>query len=116
MLGRLRSRITSRRGASKLEGPSSEGIGSYRQGSNPNGRRTTGRLSRSHQDEVFGLETLYASNKEVHHESAAVASSKQLGTVPSRDGSEEALTSVSTVPDLDKKGIRVETKWTISSN
>jgi len=111
MLGRLRSRFTSRRGASKLEGRSSDGPGSYRDGTKQSGRVAAGR---SRQDEAFGLETLYASNQEVHHESGAVANSK-LATVPSRDGSEEALAPVPGRPSMDKKGILVETKWTISS-
>ena len=112
MLGRLRSRFTSRRGASKLEGRSSDGPGSYRDGTKQSGRVAA---SRSRQNEAFGLETLYAPNQEVHHESGAVANNKQLSTVPSRDGSEEELAPIPARPSVDKKGILVETKWTISS-
>ncbi|KAB5511577.1 hypothetical protein GE09DRAFT_685682 [Coniochaeta sp. 2T2.1] len=113
MLGRLRSRFTSRRGASKLDGPSE---GSYRLETDVSAARRR-RGSRGREDEDHALEAIYASNKEVHHQSSAVAAGQRRGggkqhgdTVPSRDGSEEALTD-----ERDKNGILVQTKWAIES-
>ncbi|KAB5571717.1 hypothetical protein GE09DRAFT_1053967 [Coniochaeta sp. 2T2.1] len=111
MLGRLRSRFSSRRGASKF-GPSE---GSYRLETDASAARKQ-KGSRGHEDEDHALEAIYASNKEVHHQSSAVAAGHRGGggkrddTVPSRDGSEEALTD-----ERDKNGILVQTKRTIES-
>lgn len=118
MLGRLRSRLTSRRGASKLEGPSSEdatGSLSHRYAKGTGRSKPATRAD----DEGFGLETIYASNKHVYHESTVAGGAKPTaaagGGAPSRDGSEEALTLHPTNTGLDKSGIMVQTKWTITS-
>ncbi|OIW30687.1 hypothetical protein CONLIGDRAFT_713264 [Coniochaeta ligniaria NRRL 30616] len=116
MLSRLRSRFTSRRGASKLEGPSSECTGSYRRGNAATGRLGPTMPTDHRHDEAFGLETLYGSNKQVHHASIVASGTKPPAEAPSRDGSEEALTLQPANPGQDKNGILVQTKWTITSN
>lgn len=116
MLGRLRSRLTSRRGASKLEGPSSEDATGSRRYAGGTGRKPA--TGAGTDDEGFGLETIYASNKHVYHESSVAGGAKPpaaAGGAPSRDGSEEALTLHPTNTDMDKSGIMVQTKWTITS-
>lgn len=116
MLGRLRSHFSSRRGASKLEGQPSEGTGSYRHGNTATGRLAPAKPTDHPHDEAFGLETLYASNKHVHHESVVASVTKTPAAVPSRDGSEEALTLQPTNPGQDSNGILVQTQWRITSN
>ena len=106
MLGRLRSRFGSRRGASKLDGPSE---GSYRLDTDASGARGQNRSSL--QEQEHSLEAIYASNKEVHHQSSARGGGeKRDDAVSSHDGSDEALTD-----GRDKDVILVQTKWTIES-
>ncbi|KAK3335203.1 hypothetical protein B0T19DRAFT_452053 [Cercophora scortea] len=119
MLGTLFSRCTSRRGASKLPGPSnSDGYGSTN-GSGFN------RIKRGNQGkEDYGLESIYAANQEIHSHSAVVAEPKRsrAPTVSSGNGSGSEVVLTGTTPpaepsilEQDEPGvIKVSTKWTIS--
>ncbi|KAK3693382.1 hypothetical protein B0T22DRAFT_449692 [Podospora appendiculata] len=119
MLGTLFSRCTSRRGASKLPGPSnSDGYGSNSgsHGFNRIKQRTTGK-------EDYGLESIYAANQEIHSHSAVVAEPKRsrAPTVSSGTGSGSDVILTGTTPEQpsileqEEPGvIKVSTKWTIS--
>lgn len=114
MLGRLRARLTSRRGASKLEGPSSKGTGGYRHGSNTTGNVASNKQKGRSQNEEFGLESVYAASQSVHHESAVATGIEQPVVGPSRDGSEEELTQGPASPGQKRNVIVVQSQWRIS--
>lgn len=120
MLGTLWARCTTRRGASKLT-PTADGTATFG-GTNNSGFNKLKNSSHLADDEDhIGLENLYASNKEIHYQSAVAASGEKEhhrdnshNRLASRDdGSEVALT-----PEpgsfKDPGVITVQTKWTIS--
>ncbi|KAK3313020.1 hypothetical protein B0H66DRAFT_384076 [Apodospora peruviana] len=117
MLGTLWARCTRRRGASKLEGPSSDGVsGSYEaRSSSKSTSKVRNQQRRDLGDTEIGLETIYASNREIHYESAVAAAGKtSAGHEGRSDGSQATL-----IPDRgslrqDPSAIKVYTKWTIT--
>lgn len=117
MLSSLWARCTTRRGASKLA-PTSDGTATFG-GTNNSGFNKLKNSSHLAEEDHIGLESLYASNKEIHYQSAVAASGEKEhhnnhNRLASRDdGSEVALT-----PEpgsfKDPGVITVQTKWTIS--
>ncbi|KAK3401706.1 hypothetical protein B0T20DRAFT_121270 [Sordaria brevicollis] len=120
MLGSLWARCTTRRGASKLTpttGASATFGGTKSSGFN----KLKNNSHLGHEEDHIGMEAMYASNKEVHYQSAVVAAGEKeehrghnrLGNLSRDDGSEVALT-----PEpgsyKDPGVITVQTKWTIS--
>ena len=115
MLGSLWSRcIATRRGASKLAYHSSE--------NNTNGSAFSKLKNQGNTDGHIPLENLYAANQEVHYQSAVGTAAtpdpeRDLSSYAERDkdsGSEIALTEQEQARQERNKGIRVQTKWTIS--
>lgn len=118
MLGTLLTRLTSRRGASKLE--------NYRGDESGTASSAFSRLKeRSQANETqIPLENIYAANQEVHYQSVVATDGNGRAPVDrDRDsGSEVALTmeqgqqQYKQAANAAGGGIRVQTKWTISHN
>ncbi|KAK3952818.1 hypothetical protein QBC32DRAFT_259153 [Pseudoneurospora amorphoporcata] len=119
MLSPLWARCTTRRGASKLAPTTSDGTATFGGTKNSGFNKLKNNSHLAEEEDHIGLESLYASNKEVHYQSAVAASgekdySNNHNRLASRDdGSEVALT-----PEpgsfKDPGVITVQTKWTIS--
>ncbi|KAK3376379.1 hypothetical protein B0T24DRAFT_618563 [Lasiosphaeria ovina] len=118
MLGALRARCMSQRGASKLE-PDSEAGDRFTEGSSRN--KSSQAKNRSKQraaDESYSLEDIYAPDTEIHYQSTVAALPKVDRKTAGRDSDSE--TALAPVPaamseeDTDRKGIKVHTKWSIS--
>ncbi|KXX79691.1 hypothetical protein MMYC01_202548 [Madurella mycetomatis] len=116
MLRSLRARCASRRGTSK----SSQ---YYHSDGNPASGSAFSKLkNQSNLDKPISLESIYASNQEVHHQSAVATAATpepdqdRPGPIGSDSGSEVALTTEQEKGRQNISGIRVHTKWTISHN
>lgn len=120
MLGSLWSRCATRRGASKLAPSTADGTATFG-GTKNSGFNKLKNNSHLAEEDHIGLESLYASNQKIHHQSAVASSGEKqhhrhhnrLGNLSRDDGSEVALT-----PEpgsfKDPGVITVQTKWTIS--
>ncbi|KAK3503922.1 hypothetical protein B0T13DRAFT_144478 [Neurospora crassa] len=120
MLGSLWARCTTRRGTTKLGPSNSDGTATFGGTKNSGFNRLKNNSHLADEDNI-GLENLYASNKDVHHQSAVAASGEKehrghhnrLGNLGRDDGSEVELTA-EPGSFKDPGVITVQTKWTIS--
>ncbi|GAB1317360.1 hypothetical protein MFIFM68171_07570 [Madurella fahalii] len=114
MLGTLRARCASSRGTAKSNHY-------YHSDGNPtNGSAFSKLKNQSNLDKPISLEDIYASNQEVHYQTAVAKAATpepdqdRPGPAGSDSGSEIALTTEQENNHQNINGIRVQTKWAIS--
>lgn len=108
MLGAMFKRCAARRSSSKLD-VSSNSTNGFTSGGSKFSKLKNGNYG----VDGYDLETIYAPNIEVHHQSAAVTTSNGIGR-SGEHGSDVALSPEPIPFPSDQEGIKVQTKWAVS--